>query len=340
MDHEDTRAALPRRRTVCLGLALGALGGCAAPPPRANGPALQVYGNLSTLELAPVLLAAGSPGAQAVALRQGGITSLYGEAGDLPNLAGKGVSDLATNSETQALRYSVRHPDLRLVLTVSEGLYRIVARRSAGIASVADLRGKRVGTMPRTSSAYFLDRTLRSAGLSEADVKVVPFVAGSSMPLSRLTEAMARGELDAATIWEPEMQKTQDALGADAIELRDPRGYRELFSLFSTEAKLRDPQLRPRIVAFVRSVIDTSARIRRDPRIAWPAVARATRQDERIIERAWPHHTYPASLPPDLLDVLVEQDVWVARESGRAPRDRAQLARLIDASVLQEALRA
>ena len=46
-------------------------------------------------------------------------------------------------------------PGLRIILTVSEGYYRIVARRSAGISSLADLKGKRIATFPSTSSAYY-----------------------------------------------------------------------------------------------------------------------------------------------------------------------------------------
>lgn len=340
MQNLITRDAQPRRRMVCLALATGMLGGCAS---RSRTPAaapLRVYGNLSTLELAPVLLAASRISPAPLRVEQGGITSLYGQAGDLPNLVARGTSDLATNSETQALRYSVAHPDLRLILTVSEGLYRIVARRSAGITKLADLRGKRVGTMPRTSSAFYLDRALRSVGLTQSDVKIVPFVAGSAVPLSKMSEAFRKGELDAATIWEPEMQRAQDALGADAIEFQDPHGYREQFSLFSTEAKLRDPLLRPGIVAFVRAIADACAAIRRDPREAQALVAGATRQDVRIIERSWRHHTYPAALAPNLLDLLVEEEVWVAAETGRTPRGRHELVALIDSSVLQEALRA
>ncbi|MFC5499273.1 ABC transporter substrate-binding protein [Caenimonas terrae] len=334
------RGAQPRRRTVCLALASGVLAGCAGRTPVQSAPPLRVYGNLSTLELAPVLLAASRALPDPIRVQQGGISSLYGLDGDLPNLVARGESDLATNSETQALRYSVAHPDLRLILTVSEGLYRIVARRSAGIAQLADLRGKRVGTMPRTSSAYYLDRTLRSVGLTQSDVNVVPFVAGSAVPLSRMSEAFRRGELDAATIWEPELQRAQDALGADAIEFHDPLGYREQFSLFSTEAKLQDPSLRPRIVAYVRAIIDASAQIRRDPRSAWALVADATRQHPQIIERSWRHHSYPAALAPDLLDTMVQEEVWVAAETGRVPRGRRELASLIDASLLREALRA
>ena len=299
---------------------------------------LRIHGNLSTLELAPVLLALDSWCGDDATLEQGGIMGLYGLPGDLPNLRAQGSSDLATNSETQALRYSVAHPDLRLILTVSQGLYRIVARRSAGIEQLADLRGKRVGTMPRTSSAYFLERSLRTVGLSTADVEVHAFVAGSAMPLARIPEAFKEGRLDAATVWEPEMQRAQEALGADCIEFPDPCGYQEQFSLYSTAAKLADPGLRPRIVRFVRALIQASNQFRLQPQLVWPLLAKAMREDVGMIERCWRHHAFPANLPPELLDVMVDEEVWVAAETGRAPRPREEIAQLIDGSILAEAL--
>jgi sulfonate transport system substrate-binding protein len=303
-----------------------------------NPDALRVYGNLSTLELAPVLRALDGLYPGPAVLRQGGIMSLYDQPGDLPNMVGSGKSDVTTNSETQALRYSVDHPDLRFILTVAEGLYRIVGRRSAGITHLQDLKGKRIATMPKTSSAYYLERMLHTVGLGEEDVTIVPFVAGSSKPLSAIPQALCDGDIDAATIWEPELQRAQDALGGDAIEFMDRSVYREQFSLFTTQANLQDPQMRRQIVAFTRSLIDASARIRQHPHEVWPLVARATKHELKTIERAWPHHSYPGTLMHDLLDVLVQEEVWVAGETGRIPRTRDALAPLIDSSVLEEAL--
>jgi sulfonate transport system substrate-binding protein len=338
MQDDNTRAAQVRRRELCFALALAAAGaGCATPAPSTRE--LRVYGNLSTLELGPVLLALHRFHAGKAMLAQGGITSLYGQAGDLPNMVARGTSDVATNSETQALRYSVEQPGLRCILTVAEGVYRILGRRSAGIGKLADLRGKRVGTMPKTSSAYYLDHTLRSVGMTEADVKIVPYVAGSARPLSMMTDALLKGEIDAMTIWEPEMQRAQDALGADLFEFHDPKGYREHFALFTTDAKLKDPGLRRDIVAFVASVIQASEAIRRDPREAVSLVARAGRYDEKLVARAWPHHTFPGTLLPNMLDVMVQEEVWVAKETGRAPRSRSALASLIDDSVVRDAVR-
>jgi sulfonate transport system substrate-binding protein len=299
---------------------------------------LRVHGNLSTLELAPVLLAMDGLYPGHAELRQGGILSLYDEPSDLPNLLGCGKSDVTTNSETQALRYSLAHPDLRFILTVSQGYYRIVGRRSAGISRLQDLKGRRIATMPRTSSAYYLDRMLRTVGLSEDDVQIVPFVAGSSKPLSEIPQALCDGVVDAATVWEPELQRAQDALGADAIEFVNRSVYREQFSLFTTLGNLQNPGLRRQIVAFTRSVIDACACIRRDHTCVWPLVAQISGYDLRTIQRAWHHQGYPGTLVGDLVDGLVQQDPWVAKQTGHTPRSRAELERLIDTSVLAQAL--
>ena len=74
------------------------------------------------------------------------------------------------------------------------------------------------------------------------------------------------------------------------------------------------------------------------PRVAWPLVAARTGYDVALVERVWHHEGYPGTLVSDLLDVLVEEDLYIARERNRAPRTRAELATLIDTSVLEEAL--
>src|SRR5512139_2771296 len=67
---------------------------------------LRVYGNTKTIELAPVLLAADRIHKTPVTVSNGGI----------PNLFNPGEADIATNAETQALRQSVDHPNLRIIL--------------------------------------------------------------------------------------------------------------------------------------------------------------------------------------------------------------------------------
>lgn len=318
-----------------LAAAALALAGCASVPPAARntdaGP-LHIYGNVQTFEIAPVLLAARHYYPGEATVRMGSIANLVG-APSVPGFGTDGAADLATNAETQALRYSVENPNLRIVMTVTEGLYRIVARRSAGIASVADLRGKRVATIPQTSSGYFLKLMLEREGLHFEDITAVPIT-----PLAGMTAALARGEVDAVVIWEPESENAAQVLDDDRIEFSGHGVYRELFNLNTTAEKLADPVIRPRIVRFVRAIIDASGEVRREPARAQALLREASGFDATDVVESWEHHGWLAGQVDDLLDVMEIQERWLAQQAGRPARSRAQLATLIDTSVYAEAL--
>jgi len=282
---------------------------------------LRIAGNMTTIELAPVLVAAEG-------LYRGPITVING---GIPALL-SGEVDAATNAETQALRQSVDDPSLRIIFTVAESFYRIVARRSAGIRQAADLRGKRITTPRNTSAHYYLAKTLRLAKVSEDDVTLVPIT-----PVTRMSAALQSREVDAVSMWEPESELAIAAVGDDAIVLQDRGVYRELFNLQTTTKVLADPAKRAALVGFLRSLIAASEQIRTRPQGAWPLVSSKINISEALIAKSWPNLRYAGSMAGDLLDVMEEEEPWVARERNRTPRSRAQLATLIDGSLLAEA---
>ena len=300
---------------------------------------LHIYGNLSLLEMAPVLLAADNIYPGKTSIEHGSVMALWGKASDLASLTSAGQADIATNSETQALRAAVENPDLRFIFTVAECPYRIVARRSAGIAQLADLRGKRVGTQLDSSAAYFLDCMLRTASLTTQDVVSVPFMAHTPTPLTLMPEALRSGNIDAAALWEPQVQKARLAIGSDAIEFVDPAVYTEKFNLCTRQAHLDNPAMRLQIVAFVRALIEAVQRLQQAPESGQCLVAKAAGLDLETVCAAWPYLNYPGTLATDLLDVFERQEVWIAKVQSRTPRTRAALAKLIDDSVLREALK-
>lgn len=315
-----------------LGLAVAALTvGFPVQAQESPGP-IAIHGNKQTIEIAPVLLAVEEfyPGEATV--KMGGIPNLVGEP-IVPGFGEQGVADVATHAETQALRYSVRHPDLRIILNVSQGLYRIVARRSAGIASVADLKGKRIATIPQTSAGYFLQQMLSKAGLSFADINAVP-----KTPLSAMTDALRSGEVDAVVIWEPESENSAQMLGSDLVEFSGDGVYRELYNLNTTAANLADPVKRAKIVRFVYAVLTASDAIQTDPARAQALVEQAGGFSAEDVRDSWEHHDFIADIPADLLDVLEQEEHWLAQQDKRPARSREQLATLIDTSVFDEAV--
>jgi sulfonate transport system substrate-binding protein len=283
------------------------------------------------IELSPVVVAAEYFYPQKLTVPSGGVTSITSKA-----------ADIATNAETQLLRESMTNPDLRIIMTVSESFYRLVARRSAGISKLSDLKGKRVIVPRLTSAHYYLVAMLESAGLKEEDVTFVTASAPQSgQPRSKFgsAEALARGEADVIATFEPEPAIAVQMLGKDAIVLQNRKVYREAFNLNARAPDLADPEKRRAIVAFVRAAAQASAAIRKDPKKYWPHISSVIGFTEDQIGMGWPETEFPVKIIPDMLDVLETEEKWLAKVSNRAPRSRAELSKFIDRSVVDEALK-
>ncbi len=284
---------------------------------------LRAAGNMTTIELSPLLVAADKSYPGEISVVNGGIPAIM-----------SGMVDVATNAETQFLRQSVDDPDLRVIFTVAESFYRIVARRSAGIRRIADLKGKRITTPRNTSAHYYLAKMLATGHLTEADVTLV-----SITPVTEMSTALKDGRVDAVAMWEPEAERAIAAVGSDAIVLQDRRVYRELFNLNTSAKVLADPAKRRAIVELLRSLIASSEQIRQRPRQYWPLIASKLNYTPETVSKSWPDLRFAGGLVPDLLDVMTEEEVWVAKERNRTPRTRSQLSGLIDRSLVDEAIR-
>jgi NitT/TauT family transport system substrate-binding protein len=226
----------------------------------------------------------------------------------------------------------VDDPSLRIIFTEAESFYRIVARRSAGISSVKDLRGKKIAIAPNTSAHYYLVKSLALAGVEEGAVTVVPVT-----PITQMPVLLKNREVDAVAIWEPESENSAAALGPDAIVLQDRKVYRELFNLQTSTKVLSDPAKRRALVEFLKSLATASESLRARPQQFWPLLASKLNYTEAVIAKSWPNLRYAGSMADDLLDVMVEEERWVAKERKRTPRSREQLAVFIDKSLLADA---
>ena len=284
-------------------------------------PDITLAGLTTAVELAPVRLAATGLYPAKITVSSGGVDNLFGSNAAL----------VATNAETQALRSSVQHTNLRIIFTVCEGLYRVVGKKSSGITTLSDLKGKTVDYTAGTSAAYFLHLMLGTVNLTESDVKT------GSAP-------SANSHADAAAYWEPNMQAFAGSLAAgDAVEFqeRDAQGeyiYRELFDLHATAESLADPTKRRTIVRFVKSLIDASAQIRSDPSVVYPVLTGPTGTSQADLAKSLAYERYAGSLVSDALDVLVPEEAWSAKVNNRTARTRDELAPLIDDSIVKEAL--
>jgi len=315
--------------TIAAPAALLALGGQApAPVPPGQGPIsplapdamFTVAVAMPVVEAAPIHIADQAPSGAGFRVIDGGVRTV----------ALKGAH-AAGNATTQMLRVLGDNPNVRLLFTLVNGNYRIVAKRSAGISRLADLKGKRV-VLPRDTSAhYHLVAMLRSAGLQESDVTLV------SAPRDGMGAAMVKGEADAISMWEPESENAYRAIGSDAVVFQDNKVYRELYSVYSTTDVMNDPRRRKELLEFVRATLVAAADLQKDPKRYFPLISQMTKHPLDQIARSWEHHSFPLGVAPDLLDLITEEEKWVAAQQKRTPRSRAELTGFIDTTILKEA---
>jgi sulfonate transport system substrate-binding protein len=280
------------------------------------------------IEIAPLRIAANGLYPGKLTIASGGVDDLCGS---------DPAADLATNAETQLLRASASSncSKVRVIFTLCEALYRIVAKKSSGITTLADLAGKRIMAPSGTSSAYFVSKMLGSVGLTTSQVTLVNGSPNGST-------FNASNAVDAATIWEPGVEQASEALGADALEFRTDAGgtelYRELVNLHTTTDVLADATKRRGLVALVRSLVVASSQIRADPSRAIAVLTGPVGVSQAVLEKSLSYERFAGTLVPDLLDVMTQEEPWRASTDNRAARSQSELEQLIDPSVLSEAL--
>lgn len=89
----------------------------------------------------------------------------------------------------------------------------VVANKSKGISSAADLKGKTVGVSSGTSSEAILLLVLEKAGLTKDDITTV------EMDVSGMTTALISGQIDAAATWSPNTVTLKNQLGDNYLML-------------------------------------------------------------------------------------------------------------------------
>ena len=297
--------------------------------------ALKISSSLSTIEYTPELVASQDYYKNdTVTFTNGGVANIVTDTS----------IDLASNAETQALRQYASHKNLRIIYTVAEVYYRLVANKSKGISTLKDLKGKRIGTFTGTSAAYFVQKYLATAGLKPSDYTVVNSNVCSASPCGQgtLPQMLSSGQVDAIGIWEPSAELAAQSLGTNALIFQDKSVYREIFNLHSTSDKLANAATRKKIVAFLKALNQAKTVFTNTPDSIYARVSTAVGIKVDLLKAVWPVHSFAGSLtgtlPADLLDFMVQEDQWVAQQDRRTAMTGSDLSGLIDPSVLKEAM--
>ncbi|WP_258360355.1 aliphatic sulfonate ABC transporter substrate-binding protein [Moorella sulfitireducens (nom. illeg.)] len=81
----------------------------------------------------------------------------------------------------------------------------VVVRMDAGISSIADLKGKKVGTTRGAYGTKLLSLLLDKNGMTMDDIRFV------NLSMDDLAVALVRGDVDAGVMWDPLLTRMEDA---------------------------------------------------------------------------------------------------------------------------------
>jgi ABC-type nitrate/sulfonate/bicarbonate transport system substrate-binding protein len=238
-----------------------------------------------------------------------------------------GRAEAAVVFETPLLRAASADDRLRVLSTlhVSTRNTRLVARAASGIATFADLGGRRIGVARGTNADFFVDLVLRFGGVPRARATVLDLAPDESV------RRLAAGDLDAAVLSDPPAAEAERVLGRGAAVLRTPL-YAEV-SLLVSRADAIEAR-RPALLALLRGLgcAERLARARPDDALArirdrFPELTEAGLR-EQVARVEW-----QLGLDNVVAEILRRERDWLA---AGANASGPALRRLVDPSLLEE----
>lgn len=208
-------------------------------------------------------------------------------------------------------------PDLVIlgIVGADARLRKIVARKSAGIMKIEDLRGKRIGTQENSAVHFFLHIFLNYAGLKPQEVTMSFFLAED------LPGALAEKKVDAISMREPFLSRAEKMLGEDTVFFEVPDLYYSYEVMVTRGNLVRD---RPETLQRVMNAVNRAADfVKANPREAVSIGARALAMDEKDFRRDFFQIKTGLFFDQGLFLTLEDVSRWAVQngmaENGKAP---------------------
>lgn len=104
----------------------------------------------------------------------------------------------------------------------------LLVRKNSGIKTMADLKGRTLGTELGTSGEVILDLACRKYGVDRKDIKVI------NMPISSAISAFIGGSIDAVVAWGPDILTIKNNVGEDLVSIIETKDFVDIVPFLST----------------------------------------------------------------------------------------------------------
>lgn len=218
-----------------------------------------------------------------------------------------GKADIGTVAETPIMFSVLQGAPILVIANIESSSVNngVIARKDAGIQKAGDLKGKRIGITPGTTSDFFLDSLLTAHGLARKDIQVV------ALKPEEMQHALVGGRVDAVSTWNYPLTSIRRLLGEKGTLLLDREIYTETFNLVATQDFVRThPQA---VQRFLQALILAERFVRQSPEAAQLTMARATNNELSLVQEVWQAFHYQVGLDQTLLITLEDETRWAMR---------------------------
>lgn len=178
----------------------------------------------------------------------------------------------------------------------------IVARKDAGIAKAGDLRGKRVGFTPGTTSDFFLDSLLTANNLKRKEIQPV------SLKPDEMQDAILSSKVDAVCTWNYPLTQIKNLLGENGTILYDREIYTETYNVAAQQEFVKNnPEA---VKKFLRALIKAEQFVAKYPDDAQAIISTSLKIDKNIVREVWDHFEYHVMLGQTLQITLEDETRW------------------------------
>jgi ABC-type nitrate/sulfonate/bicarbonate transport system substrate-binding protein len=232
-------------------------------------------------------------------------------------------ADFATVAETPVMFNILKGEKIFVVANIeaSPANNGVVARTDAGILAPRDLKGKRVGYTPGTTSEFFLNSLLTANGLTNQDIVPV------GLKPEEMQAAMMAKQVDAVSTWNYPLTQIGEQLGANGLIFLDHEIYTETFNIAARQEFVnKNPDSVDR---FLRALLKAEDFVSQNPDEAQSIVATATQIDKKLVTQVWNVFDYQVALDQRLLITLEDETRWAIKNGLTDRKDMPDYRKFI-----------
>lgn len=219
----------------------------------------------------------------------------------------EGKADFATVAETPVMFEIMNGEKISVIATIqtSNKDSAIVARRDRGIRTASDLKGRTLAVTLGTTADYYLDAFLATHGISRKELQVV------DLKPEALADALANGDVDAISAFNPYIIQAQNKLGARGISFVDEDLYTLTFNIVAKQEFIsRNPA---KVRKLLNALIKAERFVGENPEKALKLVADFSRMDMPLVREILADASFHVALDQALVLAMEDESRWAIK---------------------------